>query len=103
MAINEIRIRVSDNTERVMLRNGGASDGTPYYVGARAYVTQLSNGAEITVIDKEGTTTAMVDDGVSPTATVTKSGNNATVTVTDRNGTTVTNIYDGAGVQLVRW
>ena len=35
----------------------------PYVIGAVAYVEQLPNGAKITIIDKNGTTTATVNDG----------------------------------------
>lgn len=70
MAIN---LNVSENQTRVPLRvsGGGLSrtispdDGNPYYVGARAYVTQTENGAVITIIDKEGTTTATVLNGIN--------------------------------------
>ena len=40
------------------------SENSPYVIGARAYVTQTENGAVITIIDKEGTTTATVLNGV---------------------------------------
>ena len=55
-----IKLKVSENQARVSLR---ANDGSPYYVGARAYVTQTAGGATITVIDKEGTTTADISNG----------------------------------------
>lgn len=70
MAIN---LNVSENQVQVPLRVSGGGgltrtispdDGNPYYVGARAYVTQTENGAVITVIDKDGTTTATVLNGV---------------------------------------
>ncbi len=35
----------------------------PYVIGAVAYVEQLPNGAKITIVDKNGTTTATVNDG----------------------------------------
>lgn len=37
--------------------------GTPYYVGARAYVVQTEDGAIITLSDYEGTTTAEIKNG----------------------------------------
>lgn len=112
-----IKLNVSENQATVPLRVGSndqsqtiSSDvGNPYYVGARAYVTQLDDGAEITVTDKEGTTTATIHngqdgeagatgaDGYSPTATVTKSGSTSTITITDKNGTTTAEVYDGDG------
>lgn len=75
MATNDIPLAVSENQVRVPLRvNGGGllrtvepDNGSPYYVGARAYVTQNDNGATITVIDKEGTTTATVYNGTAGT------------------------------------
>lgn len=113
MATNEtIRLRVSENMRTVPLEN--ESDNSPYYVGARAYVTQLEDGATITCIDKDGTTTATVHDGAtgaagqdgadgadgadgfSPIATVSKVGDTATISITDENGTTTANVYDGA-------
>ena len=36
---------------------------SPYAIGAVAYVEQLDNGAKITIVDKNGTTTATVYDG----------------------------------------
>lgn len=113
MAIN---LKVSENQEQIPLRVGGGGltrtvspdDGSPYYVGARAYVTQTADGATITVIDKDGTTTADISNGVdgvdgatgadgfSPTATVTKSGDTATISITDINGTTTETVTDGA-------
>lgn len=99
MATNEtIKLKVSSNQESVPLN---VDSGSPYYVGARAYVTQLEDGAEITVIDKEGTTTATVHDGdtgadgYSPTATVAKSDGTTTITITDKNGTTTAEVHDG--------
>lgn len=68
MAIN---LKISENIKSTPLsvqsnegiRYANTDDGNPYYVGARAYVTQTSNGAVITVIDKEGTTTATILNG----------------------------------------
>ena len=60
MATNNIPIRVSENQERVTLRVGGTGslrsvetdNGSPYYVGARAYVEQTASGAAMTVITR---------------------------------------------------
>lgn len=73
MATNDIHVTVSDNNVSAPLTvSGGTSlrsvntdSGSPYYVGARAYVTQTENGATITVIDREGTTTATVLNGTN--------------------------------------
>lgn len=75
MAINEIPINVSDSAVRIPLgiKSGSATRsvntdaGNPYYVGARAYVTQTENGAVITIIDKDGTTIATITNGISGT------------------------------------
>lgn len=68
MAIN---LDISDNREsiplsvqsNIRLRSVNADNGSPYYVGARAYVTQNVDGATVTVIDKDGTTTANIYNG----------------------------------------
>lgn len=72
MAINEIPIKVSDGTARVSLgvrgksvtRSVSSNVGNPYYVGARAYVTQTENGAVVIIIDKDGQTTANIRNGI---------------------------------------
>lgn len=61
MAIDNIPIEVSENTEQVTLEVDDTSH--PYYVGARAYVTQIPEGAIVTVIDKFGKTEATLLDG----------------------------------------
>lgn len=111
------KLNVSENQEKIPLKvstKGGLrtitpDDGSPYYVGARAYVTQNVDGATVTVIDKDGTTTADIyngqtgatgadgADGFSPIATVSKVGDTATITITDKNGTTTAEIHDGSG------
>lgn len=113
------KLNVSENQEKIPLKvstRGGLrtitpDDGSPYYVGARAYVTQNVDGATVTVIDKDGTTTANIyngqdgaagqdgadgADGFSPIATVSKVGDTATITITDKNGTTTAEVYDGS-------
>lgn len=122
MANNNIPLHISENQVSVSLRVNGRSllrsiepdNGSPYYVGARAYVTQTENGATITIIDKDGTTTATVTngadgqdgadgadgaDGFSPSATVSKVGDTATISITDENGTTTATVSDGADGQ----
>ena len=77
-------------------------------VSPTASVERITGGAEVTVTDYEGTTTAVIydgakgdpgQDGVSPTASVTQTATGATVTVTDARGittATLTNGQDGA-------
>lgn len=60
-----------------------------------AQVVKSDGVATITITDKNGTTTATVNDGVSPTANVVKAGGVTTVTVTDANGTTTASVNDG--------
>lgn len=75
-----------------------------------AMVSKSGRTATITIMDKNGTTTANVmdgtngrngtngldgEDGFSPVATVEKVGNAATITITDINGTTTATVYDG--------
>lgn len=61
MAIDNIPIEVTENTQEVTLEIDDTSH--PYYVGARAYVTQIPEGAIVTVIDKFGKTEATLLDG----------------------------------------
>lgn len=63
-----------------------------------ASVTQTSDGATISITDKDGTTTADITngtDGISPSATVTQTASGATITVTDKTGTTTADITNG--------
>lgn len=85
-------------------------------VSPTATVERITGGAEVTVTDYEGTTTAVIydgakgdpgqpgqpgapgqpgQDGVSPTASVTQTATGATVTVTDASGTTTANLTNG--------
>lgn len=116
--INESEAVVDVKAEQGIIRG---VDG----VSPIAKVEQLPNGAEISITDIDGTTTATVhnglngrdgapgprglpgpagpagrdgtngQDGFSPTATVTKSGDTATITITDKNGTTTATVSDG--------
>lgn len=61
MAIDNIPLIVSENTQEIELQIDDTSH--PYYVGARAYITQTEYGAIVTVIDKEGKTEAVLLDG----------------------------------------
>lgn len=73
------------------------SDG----ISPSAKVEQIPTGAVVTITDKDGTTTATIEnghdgsDGISPTAKVERVTGGAKVTITDKNGTTTTNIADG--------
>ena len=60
-----------------------------------ANVVKSDGVATITITDKDGTTTASVQDGLSPTAQVVKSEGVATITVTDKSGTTTASVADG--------
>ena len=58
MANNEeIKITLTDNTVPVTI---GTAQNDPFYVGAKAVVEQLENGAQITCTDKDGKTVALV-------------------------------------------
>lgn len=61
MAIDNIPLTVTENTQEIVLDIDDTSH--PYYVGARAYVTQIPQGAIVTVIDKFGKTEATLLDG----------------------------------------
>ncbi len=61
MAIDNIPLSISENMEEIEINIDDTSH--PYYVGARACVTQTADLAIVTVIDKEGTTTAVLLDG----------------------------------------
>ena len=96
-----IDIRRNDMSEELVLNVESAS---PYYVGARAYVAQTSNGAVLTVIDKDGTTTATILNGADGAGiiTVTKSGTSGlvdTYTITFSDGSTETfDVENGNGI-----
>jgi len=104
MAIN---LDISDNRERIplsvqsntRLRSVNADNGSPYYVGARAYVTQTSNGAVVTVIDKDGTTTATILNGqdglVGRDGTDGEDGVGITNITQNLDGTLTINLDDG--------
>lgn len=71
MATNDIHYSVSDNGTRIpysVVDNTTQTTPTvertnPYYVGARAYVEEIEGGAVVTVIDKDGATTATIYNG----------------------------------------
>ena len=88
-----IRLYATEDTENLPIT---VTEGKPYYVGARAYVEQLTDGAKITVIDKEGTTTAVVDDGFTPQLYTRKTSTGHIVYLINRSGTSSFSVDDGA-------
>ena len=78
--------------------------GTPYYYGCKAYVTQNVDGATITIIDKDGTTTATVEDGAAGKGieSVTLNADyTLTITYTDGTSATTTSIRGATGASGV--
>lgn len=61
MATNDISLNVTDNSQTIAL---DVSSGDPFYVGAIAKVEAVAGGVKVTCIDKNGTTTATVYNGV---------------------------------------
>lgn len=58
---NDIKFSINENAETVMLK---PQVQNVFYVGAKAEVTQLADGALITLTDKSGTTSAVVKNGI---------------------------------------
>ena len=72
----------------------------PYVIGAVAYVEQLENGAKITIVDKNGTTTATVYDGTdckSISSIVLNDDYTLTINYTDGDATTTGSIRGETG------
>jgi hypothetical protein len=91
-----------DGTKAVdLVIEGGAGGAGDDGISPVAKVTQTSDGAVITITDKEGTTTATVtngkdgQDGVSPTVSVTDITGGHRVSITDANGTKRIDVLDG--------
>ena len=83
-----VPLRIADNSDR---RSMNEEHSSPYYVGARAYVEQTEDGAVVTVIDKEGETTATVLNGVDGNGIAAILMNaDYTLTIFMTNGTSVT-------------
>lgn len=67
-----------------------------------AKVDETADGATITIIDKNGTTTANIpkgrigEDGFSPTVSVTQENNGVALLITDKNGTKEAKLLNGA-------
>ena len=75
---------------------GGAGGGDGF--SPIATVTQTENGAEISITDVNGTTTATVTngaDGYSPTVNVTPISGGHIVDITDKNGTKRVSVLNG--------
>ena len=71
--------------------------------GATIDVSKTGKITTLTIIDINGTETAMINDGadgVSPTITASKVGKVTTLTITDVNGTKTVEINDGAGADV---
>ncbi len=62
MAINGITIPLSTDNEATSIPLI-VDSGSPYYVGAKVTVEQTENGAIVTAIDKDGITTAVINNG----------------------------------------
>ena len=80
------------------------TENTPYYIGARAYVTQTADGAILTVVDKEGVTTATILNGINGRSIASCTLNeNYTLTIlyTDGTSDTTTSIRGAQGVSGV--
>lgn len=88
-------------------RDSGFFKGEPGEPGfsPTAKVERTAGGVKVTVTDKDGTTTATVNDGAkgdpgedgySPTAKVERVEGGAVVTMTDESGTTTAQVRDGA-------
>ena len=74
--------------------------GSPYYYGCKAYVTQNVDGCTITIIDKDGTTTASVTDGADGNgiSSVTLNADyTLTINYTDGTSSTTTSIRGEKG------
>ena len=104
---HEVAITYDDAEDGITTKTFDVDDGEQ---GADGYsptatVTQLADGATISITDKDGTTTATVHDGIdgtdgtdgySPSASVTQTASGATITITDESGTTTATVSNGA-------
>jgi len=82
------------NNEEIILN---VETNNPYVIGAVAYVEQLANGAKITIIDKNGTTTATVDDGNGIQSVTLNDDYTLTIYYTDGTSVTTTSIRGETG------
>lgn len=101
MADITAKLSVKSGMNASMSRGGGGGQPGPPGYSPSASVEKVGDTATITITDKDGTTTAQVNDGTdgqdgySPSASVSKSGDTVTITVTDKNGTTTAQVSDG--------
>ena len=77
------------------------TENSPYVIGAVAYVEQLEDGAKITIIDKNGTTTAVVNDGNGIQSVTLNEDYTLTIYYTDGTSVTTTSIRGETGASGV--
>lgn len=73
------------------------TENSPYVIGAIAYVEQLEDGAEITIVDKNGTTTAVVNNGNGIQSVTLNEDYTLTIFYTDGTSVTTTSIRGEKG------
>lgn len=95
-------------TTKVLALNIPKGDTGDDGISPVASVSKSGTVTTLTVTDRNGTTTAQIndgtngtdgDDGVSPTVSISKVGKVTTITITDANGTHTATINDGADGQ----
>ena len=100
---NHLILRLTDGTtiDCGLIKTVKGEDGFSPTVTA----TRVSDGVEINITDKSGTTEAKVDDGISPTVRVQRnpSNNGVIITTTDAEGTTTATINDGSVASNVNY
>lgn len=82
------------NNEEIILN---VETNSPYVIGARAYVEQTEDGAVITIVDKEGTTTATVHNGTGIQSVTLNADYTLTIFYTDGTSVTTTSIRGEKG------
>lgn len=85
---------MANNIEEITLH---VSENSPYVIGARAYVEQTENGAVITIVDKEGTTTATVTNGRGIVSATLNADYTLTLVYTDGTSVTTSSIRGATG------
>ena len=73
------------------------TENSPYVIGAVACVEQLEDGAKITIIDKNGTTTAVVNNGNGIQSVTLNEDYTLTIYYTDGTSVTTTSIRGETG------
>lgn len=92
-------------TTKVLALNIPKGDTGDDGISPVASVSKSGTITTLTVTDRNGTTTAQIndgtdgDDGVSPTVSISKVGKVTTITITDADGTHTATINDGADGQ----